>query len=766
MTPRVRRLRQQSLETRPILSEERAWLVTEAVRQAGAVPPPIQRAMVFRHLLEHKAIYIGDGELIVGERGPSPKAVPTFPELCCHSLDDLAVLDTRERISFGVSSEARRVYEEQVIPFWRGRSIRDAIFREMPDDWKAAYDAGVFTEFMEQRAPGHTVLGDVIYRKGFLDLIDDVDRAMAALDGEPDTSLELRAMRIAAEAIVRYAARHAEHARALAEAEGDPVRRQELEEIAAVCDRVPAHAPETFREALQAYWFAHLGVVTELNTWDSFCPGRLDQHLLPFYQRDLAEGRLTRDQAVELLECFWIKFNNQPAPPKVGVTAAESGTYTDFCNINVGGLTAEGDDGVNVVSYLLLDVIDEMHLLQPSSNIQLSAKSPDRFLTRACAIIAEGWGQPSVFNADMVVEELVRQGKRIEDARMGGTSGCVETGAFGREAYILTGYFNLPKILEVALGKSAAAAFTSFEQVWSAFTAELRHFLHVKMRGNLIIEHLYATRMPAPFLSLLIDDCIARGLDYNAGGARYNTTYIMPVGIGTVTDSLSAIRRHVFERGDVTMPALISALGRDFQGDEVLRQRLWNRTPRYGNDNPDADALMRRVFDAVHDIVDGRPNTRGGVHHVNYLSTTCHVYFGSKVGATPDGRHAGQPVSDGISPVQGTDTQGPTAVLKSAARMDHRRTGGTLLNLKFTPSLLADARALDRLAALVRGYFSLAGHHLQFNVITADMLRQAQAAPDQHRDLIVRVAGYSDYFCDLTRPLQDEIITRTEHGAF
>ncbi len=407
-----------------------------------------------------------------------------------------------------------------------------------------------------------------------------------------------------------------------------------------------------------------------------------------------------------------------------------------------------------------------MHLLQPSSNVQLSAKSPDRFLTRACAIIAEGWGQPSVFNADMVVEELVRQGKRLEDARMGGTSGCVETGAFGKEAYILTGYFNLPKVLEVALTSSQAAAFTSFDQVWDAFTAKLRHFLDIKIRGNRIIERLYATRMPAPFLSLLIDDCVARGTDYNAGGARYNTTYIMPVGIGTVTDSLSAIRRHVFEKCDVTMQALVSALGRDFQGDEVMRQRLWNKTPRYGNDEPGADALMRRVFDAIHDIVDGRTNTRGGEHHVNYLSTTCHVYFGSNVGATPDGRHAGQPVSDGISPVQGTDVQGPTAVLKSASRMDHARTGGTLLNLKLTPSLLADAGALDRLSALVRGYFSLGGHHLQFNVITGDTLRTAQAAPEQHRDLIVRVAGYSDYFCDLTKPLQDEIIARTEHGSF
>jgi trans-4-hydroxy-L-proline dehydratase len=784
MTPRVQRLRQQSLDARPFVSAERARLVTEAARDAGAVVAPLQRAIAFRYVLEHKRIYIGDGELIVGERGPLPKATPTFPELCCHSLEDLDVLNTRERIGFRVSANARRLYEERIIPFWRGRSLRDAIFHDVPAEWTAAYQAGVFTEFMEQRAPGHTVLGDVIYRKGFLDLIADVEAALAAIERQRDPrsgekTLELRAMRICAEAIVRYAARHAEHARALAlERTGE--RRRELDAIAAICDRVPAHAPATFREALQAYWFVHLGVVTELNTWDAFCPGRLDQHLLPFYQRDLAEGRLTREEAVELLECFWIKFNNQPAPPKVGVTAAESGTYTDFCNINVGGLTASGEDGVNEVSYLLLDVIDDMHLLQPSSNVQVSAKTPDAFLQRACAIIREGWGQPSVFNADMVVEELVRQGKQIEDARMGGTSGCVETGAFGREAYILTGYFNLPKILEIALNHGVdpatgarigaptgdAAAFTSFDQMWEAFTAQLRHFLDIKIRGNRIIEQLYATRMPAPFLSLLIDDCIARGTDYNAGGARYNTTYIMPVGIGTVTDSLSAIRHHVFERRCVTMRDLVAALGRDFHGDEVMRQRLWNRTPRYGNDDAAADELLRCVFDAVHDIVDGQPNLRGGEHHVNYLSTTCHVYFGSKVGATPDGRRAWQPVSDGISPVQGTDVQGPTAVLQSAARMDHVRTGGTLLNLKFTPSLLSDDRALDRLAAVIRGYFSLSGHHLQFNVITAETLRKAQAAPEQHRDLIVRVAGYSDYFCDLTRPLQDEIIARTEHGSF
>jgi formate C-acetyltransferase len=770
MTPRVARLREQSLATAPSISAERALLVTEAEERHGSLSPPMHRAMTFKHLMERKAIVIGDGELIVGERGPAPKATPTFPELCCHTLRDLDVLRSREKIAYHVAPEVYAAYRDRLIPFWQGRSMRDALFAQMTPEWLAAYEAGVFTEFMEQRAPGHTVLDGRIYRRGMREIAGDIDRALAALDyvRDPrayDRQEELRAMRVCAAAIVAFAERHAHAARALAAAEPDARRRAELERIAAVCSRVPAEAPRDFHEALQAYWFVHLGVITELNTWDSFNPGHLDQHLYPFYRNGLRGGGLTEEIARELLECFWIKFNNQPAPPKVGVTAAESGTYTDFANINTGGLLADGSDAVNDLTYLVLDVIDEMRLLQPSSNIQLSRKSPDRFLHRALEIVRQGWGQPSIFNADLVVEELLRQGKSLADARTGGTSGCVETGAFGKEAYILTGYFNLPKVLELVLREPGAASIESFPVLFDAFRAALERLVEVKVRGANVIERLYATRMPAPFLSTLIDDCIAKGRDYNGGGARYNTTYIMPVGIATLTDSLSAIKAHVFDRASVSLPRLLDALGRNFEGDEPLRQMLWNRTARYGNDEAEADAMLRAVFDAVFDSVEGRPNTRGGEFHVNYLSTTCHVYFGSKVGATPDGRRAFEPVSEGISPVQGVDRAGPTAVVRSAAALDHARTGGTLLNQKFAPEALQGAADLDKLAAVVRTYFALGGHHIQFNVVTAETLRAAQREPDKHRDLIVRVAGYSDYFCDLTRALQDEIISRTEHPA-
>ena len=783
MNDRVRTLREQSETAVPKISLERALLMTEAYEQhAGKVSTPVMRALAFKQIMENKTICINPGELIVGERGEEPQVAPTYPELCCHTLEDMQVMNDREKISFKVSCESKQLQREKIIPYWQGRSIRDLLFNLMDESWQDCYAAGIFTEFMEQRAPGHTVGDDKIYRRGFLELVREIEAALAALDYLNDTEAydkaeQLKAMAICARAIIRYAERHAEKALDLAMHEDDSLRQAELQQIAAVCSRVPAHAPQTFGEALQAYWFVHLGVITELNTWDAFNPGRLDQHLLPFYQSEIVKGTLTRETAKELLECFWVKFNNQPAPPKVGITLQESGTYTDFANINVGGLKSDGSDGVNEVSYLLLEVIDEMRLLQPSSNIQVSRKNPDHFIRKAGEVIREGWGQPSVFNADAVVEELLRQGKSIEDARCGGTSGCVETGAFGKEAYILTGYFNLVKVLEITLnngldprtGKKLGlttgepTSFSSLEELLLAFRAQLHYFLDIKIKGNNIIETLYAKYMPAPFLSLVIDDCIKNAKDYNAGGARYNTSYIQGVGIGSITDMLSAIKHHVFEEKTLTMQELLGAMESNFEDMEPVRQMLHNKTPRYGNDLDFADHIMVTVFNAFHDEVNGRTTPRGATYRINMLPTTCHVYFGSVVGATADGRKAGQPLSEGISPVQGTDRLGPTAVIKSASKMDHLRTGGTLLNQKFSPDVLAGEGGLDKLTQLVRAYFKLDGHHIQFNVVDIETLREAQKNPENYRDLIVRVAGYSDYFNNLNKGLQDEIIARTEH---
>ena len=786
MNERIQKLREQSLNAVNSISAERALLVTEFYKsdKARENSAPVQRAMAFDHIMSNKKICINDGELIVGERGPAPKATPTYPEINLHTPDDLDILDSRPKVSFKVDEETRNAYQKIIIPFWEGKTQRERIFREMEPEWIDAYEAGVYTEFQEQRAPGHTVAGKKAFQKGMLDLIDDIKTSKENLDflNDPmarERRSELQGMEIAAKALIRFAERHAEKLYKLAKMTDDETRKSELYEMAQICKNVPAHAPKTFHEALQHYWFIHLGVITELNPWDSFNPGRLDQHLWTFYEKEISEGTLTRERAKELLEAFWIKFNNHPSPPKVGVTAQESNTYTDFALVNLGGVDERGADATNELTFLILDVIEEMRILQPSSMVQVSKKSPDRLVRRTAEITKTGFGQPSYFNTDAIIQELLRQGKEIEDARNGGASGCVETGAFGKESYILTGYFNLNKVFEITLYNGvdprtgneigiktgAPESFESFEQLFNAFKGQLQYFTDIKLRGNNTIEDLYARYMPVPFLSLIIDDCIASGKDYNAGGAKYNTSYVQGVGLGSLTDNLTSLKYNVFDQKKISMKAMMEALKYNFESQEELRYDLIYETPKYGNDDDYADQETQRVFDAFYDCINGKPTARGGVFRINLLPTTSHVYFGSVINAMPDGRKAGVPLSEGISPVQGADRNGPTAVIKSAAKIDHIKTGGSLLNQKFSPSFFQDEEGINKFVSLVRSYFKLDGHHIQFNVVNADALREAQKHPEKHEDLIVRVAGYSDYFNDLGEDLQNEIIKRTEHEA-
>jgi trans-4-hydroxy-L-proline dehydratase len=786
MNNRIKQLRENSLNAINRLSTERAVLITEFYKSNAAmeVSVPVRRALSFKYLMSRKELYVVENELIVGERGPAPKATPTYPEVSLHSLQDLEILNTRKKVSFKVSGEDKEIYRNTIIPYWKGKNNRDKIMNAMTEDWLNAYDAGVFTEFQEQRAPGHTVAGDKIYKKGLKDIKKDIADSLAKIDfyTDPlalDKSEELKAMEIAADTMIMYANRNADKLTELAGNEQNVERKAELLEMVQVCKNIPENAPQTFHEALQYYWFVHLAVITELNPWDSFNPGRLDQHLYPFYKKGLEDGTLTKERAIELLQAFWVKFNNHPAPPKMGVTALESNTYTDFSLINVGGLKQDGSNAVNELSYIILDVIEEMRLLQPSSMVQLSKKNPDKFINRALKISKTGFGQPSIFNTDSIIQELVRQGKSIEDSRNGGASGCVESGAFGNEAYFLTGYFNLNKILELTLNNGFdprtkkqiglktgnPLEFKSMDELMAAYKTQLNFFIDVKIRGNNVIERLFAKNLPVPFLSLIIDDCISNARDYNEGGARYNTSYIQGVGLGSTTDSLTALKYHVFDHKTTTMGEMLEALNNNFEAHEKLRKKLVYDTPKYGNDDDYADEHLPIIFDIFHDAVNGRPTARDGKHRINLLPTTSHVYFGSVIGAMPDGRKAGVPLSEGISPVQGADRNGPTAVLKSAAKIDHIRTGGTLLNQRFAPSFFDEEDGIPKLIALIRSYFRMDGHHIQFNVVDSKVLRNAQKQPEKYSDLIVRVAGYSDYFNDLGEDLQNEIIRRTEHQA-
>ncbi len=787
MNRRIQDLREESVTTPATLSIERALITTRFYKENnGKYSIPMMRALNFLEICEKKTIYIGKNELIVGERGEKPKAVSTFPELTCHTVEDLNVLNTRDQQRYTISREDIETYRKEVIPYWQGRTQRERIFNFVPDEWRAAYEAGLFTEFMEQRAPGHTCLDGKVYKKGMLDFKREINEEIANLDyfNDPeatDKEEQLKAMAVSCDAIIRLAERYAEKAEEMAKEEKDAQRKKELLQIAEVCRWVPANKPRNFWEAIQMYWFMHLGVIIELNGWDAFNPGHFDQHLAPFYKNDVAKGTLTREDAKELLSCFWIKVNNHPAPPKVGVTASESGTYNDFTNINIGGVKSDGSDGVNEVSYIMLEIIEELHILQPGNSVHIAACTPDKFLHAAIKVIRQGHGYPSIFNPDIYIQEMLRSGKSIRDAREGGCSGCIEVGAFGKEAFLLTGYLNVPKILEVTLnnginpvtGKKVSIEtgdpcnFKSFEELYEAFHAQLKYIIDLKIRINNYIDRMFAKYAPATFLSVITDDCIKKGRDYYNAGPRYNTTYIQCTGLGTITDSLSVLKKHVFEDKSITMETLLHAISVNFEGEEVLRQRIINNTPFFGNDDDYADDIAVKVYEDLFKLIDGRPNGKeGGKYHLNMLSTTCHNYFGNIMGATPNGRLAGKAISDGTSPSHGADTHGPTAVIRSLGKLDQVKSGGTLLNMRFLPSLLKREEDIVKLGKLIRTYFALGGHHVQFNIVDTATLLAARENPDDYRDLLVRVAGYSDYFNDIAENLKQEIIDRTENRSF
>ena len=783
MNERIKRLRQQNFDTPTTLSIERALIETAFYKaNYGTMPIAELRARNFYEICKKKTIYIGEDELIVGERGPLPKAVPTFPELTCHSVEDLHTLNERELQRYTISQEDIDTYEREVIPYWKGKTQRERIFNHVSKAWEEAYHAGVFTEFMEQRAAGHTAMDGKMYHEGLLDVKARIEAKIKSLDyiydpEATDKQQELEAMAISCDAAILFAERHAELAEQMAAKEQNPQRKHELEKIAEVCHWVPAHAPRDLWEAIQMYWFVHLGTVTELNGWDSMNPGHIDQHLFPFYQKGIADGTLTRDQAKELISCLWIKFNNQPAPPKVGVTALESGTYNDFTNINIGGVDRNGNSATNELSYMILEVQEELHGLQPGLSIHIAENTPDDFLLAGIKVIRQGHGYPSIFNPDTYVKELVREGKTLEDAREGGCSGCIEVGAFGKEAYLLTGYLNTPKILEITLnngvdpetGKKLGLEtgdprlFKTFDELYEAWHKQMTYFVNLKLSVNNYIERMFSLYAPATFLSLYIDDCIEKGKDYYSGGARYNTTYIQCTGLGTITDCFTTLKKHVFEDQRYTMDEILEACATNWGQSEKMRLYIRNHTPFFGNDDEYADAIAVRVYDDLVSAIEGRPNTRGGKTQLNMLSTTCHNYFGSVCGATPNGRLAHFAISDGTSPAHGSDTHGPTAVIKSLGKLDQTKSGGTLLNVRFVPALLKREEDQKKLASLIRTYFKFGGHHIQFNIVDTSTLHDAQKHPEEYRDLLVRVAGYSDYFNDMTEQLQNEIIARTEN---
>lgn len=780
--PRVRLGMERNRATPAELHPERAVAVTASYRETEGLPLFTRRGRMLQRIVAEHPIRIQEGELILGMKTLTPRGSPVFPEVSCAWVErDLDRLATRSNTPFLVSDETKRILRAEVFPYWRGRQVSDRLLEAVPPELWKADQRGLVYHYWRTRTIGHINAGyGKVLAKGFEGIIQDVQASLSRLDDRGPEALDkrqfLESVAMACEAAMTLAGRYATEALRLAAATPDPERRMELERTAAVLARVPAKPAATFQEALQAFWITQLMLNLETDG-HAFGPGRFDQYLYPYYRHSIDSGELTPDQAQELLECLWVKLDEITVAKDSG-EAQTSSSYPEFQNTNIGGLTRQGRDAVNDVSYMCLDALEHTLLPQPGLSAQIASTTAPKFLLRCCEVLRLGTGMPAMFNSDSLVLGMVNRGKTLGDARDSSLNGCVATYCDGLDRMASTGYFNIAKALELALNDGAdrltgeqlgprtgdPRAFASFDQVVEAFRTQVEHGVAGKVRYDDIVRTMYARHCPVPFTSAVIDDCIRDGVDWHAGGSRYKIATMSGVAVGTVADALAGIRKQVFEDRTATMAELIDALDRDWDGHELLRSRLVNKTPHFGNDEEAADALAVLAQDIFCSAVERHRDCQGARYWVDLLPTTSHIALGELTGATPDGRRAKAWLSEGVSPVQGHDRKGPTAATRSVAKLDHARTNGTLLNVRLNPSAVKEDRDLHKLAALIRAYFAQGGFHMQFNIVDRKVLQDAMARPEEHRNLLIRVAGYSDYFTLLSPEIQQEILSRTEHG--
>jgi len=776
LTSRIERLKTRLLEARPEVYAERAHLVTQAYREMENKAPEKKRARAMEKVLTESTLWIKDDELIVGGKTPTPMGSPLYPEFNCDWIQtEVDLLSERHETAFYVSEDTKTDLKASVLPYWPGRTVCDRIVENVPRDSLKAVDEGLFFHYYLNRSIGHTTVNyEKVLHQGYRGIRHEIERKLETPGLDPKEKTYCQSLIEVVDAIVVFANRHADEAERLADIALEPVRKEELKRIAGICRRVPEHPAESFVEALQSFWFVHLVLNLESNAY-AISPGRFDQYIYPFYKKDLENGRLTRDQAQELMNCMWIKFAELTVA-KEGGTAKASNTYADFQNLNIGGLTGNGADAVNDISFMCLDSQMMLKLPQPQLSCLISSKTPREFVLKACELARMGTGMPAFFNADEIVQSLMDKGKTLEDARLGAINGCVEITGQGNDNMASSGYVNLAKCLVLALNNGVSMDtgiqwgqqtgrvqdLKNMEDLWRVFEKQIEHMVSLKHQYDIGAKKAFAETCPVLCTSLVIDGCIDKGLDFHQGGAKYNLPMMCGVGTGTVTDSLAAIQHYVFERGEFALTDIVEGLAADFKGHEQLRENLWTRAPKYGTDNETVDRLSARLIRTFVNVLSRYKNALGTPYAANMIPTTTHIPFGELTGATPDGRLAHTPLSEGISPVQGKDISGPTAVINTMGRIDHAATAGTLLNMKFSPKTL-EGDGLPKFASLIRGYFDLGGHHMQFNVTSKKTLEAAQQYPDEYRSLLIRVAGYSDYFVMLSQEVQDEVISRMEH---
>ncbi|MDY0093830.1 MAG: glycyl radical protein [Candidatus Vecturithrix sp.] len=776
---RVARIRDRLIRNEREIDLERTRYTTESYQQTEGEPMPFRRAKMLLHLVRQMSITIDADELIVGNRSLKPRMGVIAPEGAVDWIDkELEILPARPQDRFQITSEQIAELREHIFPYWRGKTLEDTVVASVSADVMAAVKGKAFSLNQTDHAQGH-ILPDVEgwLRLGIRGLREKINNAADSRKQDADTQNFYDAAYIALQAAQEFMRRYADVARRLREEHKGEQRQQELEQMAEICEWLSEHPARDFRDALQAVWFLFVLLQIESNA-SSFSPGRFDQYMLPYLEQDLERGKLTLDEAQILLEHLWLKFNEIVLLRSSSSARYFAGFPIGF-NIALGGQLQDGSDATNFLSYMCLRAQADLGLTQPNLSIRIHKNSSQEFLLAASEVISKGSGMPQVFNDEVIIPGQINRGIPPEDAINYAVVGCVELSTPGKAlGWSDASMFNLTRILELTLfgGKDPHSGqqigvvtptldqMASFEELEAAYDQQLAHFVPLMVKGCNIVDSIHAEMLPSPFLSLVIDDCIERGLDVTAGGARYNFSGVQGVQIANVADSLAAVKQAVFEEHWLSAGELLEALCKNFAGQENLRQRLIHRVPKYGNDDDRVDQFEQKWADRYSELVAQHPTRRGGVYQPGFYTVSAHVPMGANVGATPDGRLAGEPLADGgVSPMAGCDRKGPTAVLRSVSKMNLRlASNGTLLNMKFLPSFFEGKHALEKFVTLLRGFCTLKIPHVQFNVVSAATLHEAQAHPEQYRHLVVRVAGYSAYFTELDQELQNEIIRRTE----
>jgi formate C-acetyltransferase len=807
LSDRVERLREEYLRPELTLFIDRDRIEARVMGETEGEPMVLRRAKAFAAICRDIPVEVFDDELLVGWFWGSPHGC-AFKVRSDRSLEfRLDEIATRERNPVAISDDQKRILIEEIIPYWKAKSgkwelsrssrVYDDLFLPELNDLMFVSgsknpDGYISTRFTRASHVGHTIANhEKVLEKGFLGIKRDAEDRLARIDLADPEELEkipfLKGVIIGMEAAAEVGTRFAERARALAETEEDSERKRDLLRIATVCDRAPAHPAETFHEALQTIWFIHI-----LHWWESpdtsaISPGRADQYLYPYYEKDIREGRLTEAEAQELIDCFLLRFSaftyNGVSDPEGHLNDA---LYGAAHHIDVGGYTPDGSDGTNALSYMFIEGMMHTRLHEPNFGILVHSMTPEDLLIKACQLCALGTGHPMFLNHDTLVNNLLGRGTMggppitLELARKASAFGCNEPAVPGMDSGIIVGAgVPLQMALQLTLTNGWSHAygrqlgpetgdprsFESFEAFRQAFKTQLYWMIDRVSVSHNIVEPLMARLDSTVFQSAMIDDCIEKGICREAGGARYNFgPFISIIGSSDVGDSLAAIKKCVFEEKTVTMDELIDALDRDFEGHDFLHRKLMD-APKFGNDDDSADEQTVWVKHIFAKEVSRQKNVRGGYKLPSEIPLAGYVERGQNLGALPSGRRAGQPLADGIGPALGCDRNGPTAVLNSVAKINHAEFfGGQTFNMRLDPSLFGNPMGVKRLADFIRTFVDLKIHQVQFNIVSSDVLRDAQKEPGKYRDLMVRVAGYVTRFVELPTAVQDAIIARTEHG--